>query len=88
MVIGADDMLDYIAQDDSEVILHISEIKFGNSDALVLKEDQSGIDSGAMYILEKYEDREINLEMWLCDVMLFVFGKFPEKLFIKRAYRL
>jgi hypothetical protein len=34
--------------------------------------------NGAFYKLENYKGIEIGLEMWLCDVTKFVFGKFPK----------
>ena len=35
------------------------------------------------YTLENYMGIPFSLDMWLCDVTLFVFGKFPETIYFK-----
>lgn len=80
MVMGADDMLLYMAEGNNEVALNISEDYFENSDELKIQD--TGVAIGAYYRIEKYRGVEIGLDVWLCPVMEFVFGGYPEKLFI------
>lgn len=82
MVAGADTMLDIMAEGEREVILLLSERYFDNSDVLEFKSLAEDLGNGAYYKLEKYKGIEMNHELWLCDVTLFVMGKFPEKIYI------
>ena len=82
MVAGADHMLDYMAEGENEVYLVISEEWFERADSLKLL--QLNEYSGADYFLEKYRGIDIQLKMWLCDVTKFVFGKFPETIYISK----
>lgn len=82
MVAGADNMLDMISQGDSSVILSLStapvegfnELKFVNLCG----------NNGADYVLESYNGIKFNLYIWLCNVLKFVFGEFPEVIYFKR----
>lgn len=79
MVMGADTMLDYIACGGSEVMLYLSEEPFDGYDlTLTLKEY---IYDGAMYSLtgKNFEC----FDVWLCEVTKFVFGEFPQTIYIK-----
>lgn len=82
MVAGADTMLDYMAEDTNEVILCVSEEPFEGSDELVFLNNADDIGEGAYYKLSIYKGIDINLEMWLCNVTSWVFGKFPKSIFI------
>lgn len=82
MVAGADTMLDYMAEGNNEVTLNISESFFENSDEIKFKCMAVEIGEGAYYRIEKYKGIEICLEMWLCPVLEWVFGKYPENIFI------
>lgn len=83
MVLGADSMLLYMAEGNDEVTLNISESYFENSDKLKFVMSAVDIGEGAYYRIEKYRGIEIGLDLWLCDVMLFVFNdRFPETLFV------
>jgi hypothetical protein len=37
--------------------------------------------SGATYHAELYRGVEYNLDLWLCDVTLFVLGEFPKYIY-------
>lgn len=80
MVCGADTMLEYMSQGKSFVWLLLSEQDFENSDKLEFLRNAD--ENGAFYKIDNYRGVEINLEMWLCDVTKFVFGYFPENIFI------
>lgn len=82
MVAGADTMLEYMAEGDNKVSIYMSEEPFENADEIVFKEIADDIGEGAYYKLNKYRGIEIGLDMWLCDVTKFVFGCFPEKIYI------
>lgn len=83
MVAGADVMLAQMAGEAQEVILSISKEEVEGYDKLKLKALAEDFGEGAYYILETFEGNEINMEMWLCDVMLYIFQTFPDQLFVK-----
>lgn len=80
MVCGADTMLEYMAEGNDIVFVYISEREFQGCDTLVMLPEV--LPSGAYYLMQTMRGIEINLQMWLCDVTKFVFGKFPEKLYL------
>jgi hypothetical protein len=86
MVSGADTMLEYMAEGNVEVHAYISENEFDNSDVLKLKGLAEDVGSGAYYIMDKYKGIDLNLNIWLCDVTIFVFGKFPDKIYISKSH--
>lgn len=84
MIGGADTMLDIISNNTHQVYTNISEERFDGAEELkFVKSAKEDIGEGSYYILETYKGKEINLSVFLCDVVLFVFGKFPEKLYIQ-----
>lgn len=86
MIGGADTMLDIISEGEKEVKIWVSETHFENSDEIVFTKKADDIGEGAYYKLKKYQGVELNHELFLCDVMLFVFdNKFPERIFIKKV---
>lgn len=83
MVYGADTMLDIFAEGEKEVMLLLSEKHFEHSDVLEFKNLAEDLGNGAYYKLENYKGININHDIWLCDVTLFVFhGHFPKQIFI------
>ncbi len=86
MVAGADAMLEYMAEGENEVLAYISETEFECAETLKLKGPADDIGSGAYYFMKRYRGIEINLDLWLCDVMKFLYdGGFPKVLFITKA---
>ncbi|SEO28850.1 DUF6717 family protein [Niastella yeongjuensis] len=83
MVDGADTMLDLMAERGTSVVLNISEEPFEGADVLVMTGKCDPSVGGAYYLMEKYNGREVNHRMWLCQVTEFVFGKLPERIFVK-----
>jgi hypothetical protein len=81
MVCGANNFLDMMAEGDDMVTLFVSEEPFHNSNELTLmkKDEENG---GGWYILKTFKGIDLNMEMWLCDVVKFVFGDVPEKIYI------
>lgn len=85
MVMGADTMLEYMSEGDDKVWVTLSEGEFENSDKLEFIRPAIEIQNGAFYKLEKYRGIELNLELWLCDVTIFVLGHFPETIYISTS---
>ena len=84
MVAGADEMLDIMARGRKKLSLEMDRELFADADLLQLDELCEAPMGGGYYILHTYGGKEINKRMWLCDVVLFVFGDMPEKIFIKK----
>ncbi len=82
MVAGADVMLEFMAEGESEISVTLSETQFEGSDALQFVCAASDIGSGAYYEMEKYKGIYLHLKMWLCNVTLFIYGKFPDKIYV------
>ena len=77
MVLGADTMLDIIAQGEHEVTVVISTKPFDGSNFTLtyLREESEG---GWYHLKGQFHE----FELWLCKVTKFVFGDMPEKLYI------
>ena len=84
MVEGADTMLDVMAERGSTVVLNMAEEPFEGADELVLVEKCDPSMGGGYYLMEKYNGKAVNQRMWLCQVTEFVFGKLPERFFVKQ----
>ena len=86
MVMGADSFLTIMSEGNDEVRLILSDEKIEGADFLVLKEmglfEEIEVGSGAWYILPKYMGIDYDHNIWLCDVTLFVFGYFPETIWL------
>jgi hypothetical protein len=81
MVAGADTFLDKLGGNSNIVSLTVSEEPFEGSEHLrLIKECTSDI-GGGDYVVENYKGEEINHEMWLCEVMRYVFDKMPEEIY-------
>jgi len=85
MVSGADTMLDIIADADNEVTLQIDIMPFEGSDELVLTELCDPVLGGGYYFMKKFEAKEVNQDIWLCEVTRFVFGDIPPRIYVKRV---
>lgn len=84
MVAGADTMLDVIAEGRDRVIVSMDTQPFANADELVLLRLCEPSMGGGYYLMQSFEGRLINQEMWLCGVTEFVFGGMPEKIYVKK----
>ena len=82
MVAGADLMLNHIAKNDDRVWIILSENYFEGSDKLEFLKPDDVYGEGAFYILNIFENEPVAIEMWLCDVTKFVFGNFPNVIYI------
>ena len=78
MVMGADTMLDVISCMDNDVWITLSTEPFENfTYKLTFKEE---IYDGATYGLE---GNYMEFDVWLCSVTKFVFGEFPDEIFLR-----
>jgi len=82
MVEGADTMLDIMAQENDTVSLILSDKYFEGGHYLEFIREATELENGAYYKLPYYNSIYYNLEIWLCDVTKYVFGKFPEQIFL------
>lgn len=93
MVAGADDMCNILSQGENEVTVWIGDRPLTESEELILEgkcsdvawelDGQDSPTSGAFYRVTKLKGVEYNFTIWLCDVTKFIFGKFPERLYIR-----
>ena len=84
MVDGADKMLDMMADNETPVVLIISEKKFDGADNLVLTEKCDPVIGGGNHLMKTFKGQEINKMTWLCQVTEFVFGKISEQIFVRQ----
>jgi hypothetical protein len=80
-VAGADTLLDRLTNNSNIVSLTVSEEPFEGSEQLKLLKEHAGYEGGGDYILKSYKGVEINHEMWLCEVMRYVFGRMPQAIY-------
>lgn len=81
MVYGADVLLDNIAKGRDEVHLLFSSDIIQDADYLIFKH-KTPI-NGAMYRLKYLDGKNYNKKVWLCDVLKFVMGEFPKRIYFK-----
>ena len=80
MVLGADTMLDIIAQGEGEVMVTLSTESFENYNIRLIKlDDKTCSEGGAWY--HAHSDFS-DFEVWLCHVSEFVFGEHPENIYL------
>jgi len=82
---GADDLLDKLSEE-REITLQISTAPIPYSDGVLIRTEKLGLSKGAMY---KGEVGYTNIEdykqpsIWLCPATLWVFLKYPKKIYYK-----
>ncbi|WP_420378783.1 DUF6717 family protein [Gilvibacter sp.] len=84
MVCGADTLLDSLADGGIEVEIEYHTKPFeGNQDSIV-RTEKLGLTKGANYKGGR-EDliANENNQLWLCPVTLWVFGRYPKKIYLK-----
>lgn len=84
MVLGADTMLDIMSSGNDRIKLKVSTNAFEGASPLTLITTCEP-SAGAYYNLAKWPKAPtiVNLNMWLCDVMLFLFDGFPKTIYLK-----
>lgn len=90
MVAGADLLLDALSNDKNEVNISIDTRPFPYTDGWLNISEKLGIMKGAIYNVnsEKYsidttEFFRVKNLLWLCPVTLWVFWKYPKKIYFK-----
>jgi hypothetical protein len=84
MVSGADVFIDILSQGSDEVFVELSSDMFEGAEQLKLKSwDELFPENGATYTLQTYKGIDFNMDMWLCNVTLFVFGYYPSIIYFK-----
>lgn len=84
MVAGADTMLNYMAEGEDKVYLYLSVNYFNGCDTLEFVRFATEIDNGAHYVMKRYAGIEFNLDVWICDVCRFVFGRMPMEIYLSK----
>ncbi|WP_143962411.1 DUF6717 family protein [Litoribacter populi] len=82
LVCGADTFLDMLAGEKAEVKVHVSLDKLNNCAKLSLLNIVE--EGGADYFVEELQGKKINHEMWLCPVTEFVFGYYPNEIYMRK----
>jgi len=88
MIQGADEWLDLLS-DANEMVLTISDVSFDETDPIaigfitLIRLGEPNLGGGGNYFLERYQERSINLKIWLCEVVEFVFGTYPQRIYFK-----
>lgn len=83
MVQGADTLLEYLAEGKERLALRFSIKPFEG--ASLMERMYVCETDGAYYFIHSYNNIEINLPFWLCDVTKFVFGEFPENIYFTKV---
>jgi hypothetical protein len=86
MVLGADDLMNLLAQGDDVIYAQIGDEKFPGSVQMVMFEMGSIDMGGAWYLVPSISGIDFNLRLWLCDVTKFIFGYFPENIWFYRSF--
>ena len=81
MTQGADEWLDLLSNAD-EVTLTIADVPFETAEFLTLiRLGEPNLGGGGNYFLESYEERNVALKIWLCEVVEFIFDKYPQRIY-------
>ncbi len=88
MICGADTLLDLISGERKEVMLNAGTSYIKGYEQLHRKKIFNfGLD-GAYYIIHSYKGNEINHNLWLCPVMLWVFLRYPKIIYFSEREQL
>lgn len=79
MVSGADNFLEIIGGGQGRITLRVCLKEFDGSKEVELVDNDC--DFG-----KDYRIKEMNLDMWLCPVMIYTFGDFPDKFYISKKW--
>lgn len=79
MVAGADTWLELLSEGKDSISITIADDEVLEEKLHLYQKDEAG----GTYIAHEYKDKDINLVLWLCNVTLFIFGKFPDIFYYK-----
>lgn len=80
MVDGADSLLDILAHGETSVILRLDLLPFENCGTLTKL--VGGLMEGYYEAVEP--QRKLTMQIWLCPVTRYVFGKYPQQIHFKK----
>lgn len=81
MMLGADYLLEYLSEGKNKVSITVSLSEFSGSNLIEFKSLATDLENGAYYFMKLYNGIELNLNLWLCNVLLFIFNEFPSKIY-------
>lgn len=83
MIQGADEWLDLVSNGD-EIMLTIADADFGNAVFMTLiRLGEPNLGGGGNYFLQNYNGKETSLKIWLCDIVVFLFDQYPQRIYFK-----
>jgi hypothetical protein len=84
MVSGADTWLDIVSDDRDECVLCMSEDEFEGAYPIQLTAERApGQGGGGNYVLKMYNMQVVDLEIWLCEVTRWLWGKLPGVIYFR-----
>jgi len=82
MIQGADEWLNLLSNGEKEVELSLANEPFQHASFLTLiRLGEENLGGGANYFLESYQNEKADLKIWLCDVVGFIFGDYPQRIY-------
>lgn len=83
MIQGADEWLDLVSAAE-EVTLTIADADFGNAEFMTLiRLGEPNLGGGGNYFLESYQGNKVEIKIWLCEIVEFVFNRYPQRIYFK-----
>ena len=86
MVMGADDMLNLLAQGEDLIFVQIGDEKFPGANQMIRIGRGEKEIGGAWYLIPSMGGIDFDLKIWLCDVTKFVFGDFPMNIWFYKSF--
>lgn len=84
MVDGTDEILNLIARGKKQVRIQMDTAPFDGADLLELAELCDAPKGGGYYVMRTCRSKPFNRRMWLCDIVLFVFGDMPQQIYVRK----
>lgn len=84
MIDGVDELLTQVAGSKKKVTLILDTNPFDGADLLELIEMCEAPKGGGYYLMHSCNNYLVNKRLWICDILLFVFGDLPEKIYLKK----
>ncbi|MNK09103.1 hypothetical protein D3C87_270530 [compost metagenome] len=83
MIQGADEWLDLVSNS-TEVTLSVADVDFDDAEFMTLiRLGEPNLGGGGNYFLERYQEQNANLKIWLCEIVTFIFGNYPQRIYFK-----
>jgi hypothetical protein len=82
MVSGADTLLDLMSEGSKSVEIFVSHEDFDGAE--LLEKKRNCWFNGADYFIKTYDNKVIDLDVWLCDVTKHVLGDFPDEIYFAK----